>query len=103
MGLGTKKESAWFFFSTPSYSPIILFYSVTITYSQPVNYFTHKKRGSFVNVDHDLKTKKPFQISDAQFKKYPDQGIVSVQLKGIKHNFFKPFFLKKLEAQSCNL
>ena len=56
MGLGTKKESAWFFFSTPSYSPI-LFYSVTLTYSQPVNYFTHKKRGSFVNVDHDLKTK----------------------------------------------
>ena len=80
MGLGTKKESAWFFCSTPSYSPI-LFYSGTITYSQPVNYFTHKKSGSFVNVDHDLKTKKkPFQISDAQFKKYPDQGIVSVQL-----------------------
>ena len=28
MGLGTKKESAWFFFSTPSYSPIL--YSILL-------------------------------------------------------------------------
>ena len=28
MGLGTKKESAWFFFYTPSYSPIL--YSILL-------------------------------------------------------------------------
>ena len=68
MGLGTKKESAWFFNSTPSYSPILYSILLLLRILNPLIISRTKREGLSSMWIMTSKQKNPFRYQTLNSK-----------------------------------